>query len=133
MPQMADVTVKKADGTTDIVYNQVTPSGGDKSPAVWRCNADSTIPAHRTELRMTAGFNDKRTARRTEITGTAPYVVTDVNGKAVIAGRVNFNGDSVYADQSIPDAFVVEKITQYINFCSAPLIVACRTAGYAPV
>lgn len=39
MPQMANITVKKADGTTDVVYTALTPAGGDNSPARWSANA----------------------------------------------------------------------------------------------
>lgn len=36
MPTMANLTVKKYDGVTDIVYDALSASGGDGSPAVWR-------------------------------------------------------------------------------------------------
>lgn len=133
MPQMADVTVKKANGTSDSVYVAVTPSAGDKTPAVWRCVADSTIPAHRTEFRMVSGFNDKRTARRVSTSGSAPYVSNDASGRPQIVGRVNFSGSDIYVDQNVPDAFVADKTAEYVNFCASPLAKACYASGYAPV
>lgn len=133
MPNMADVTVKKSDGTTNSVYTQVSASAGDKTPAVWRCTADSVIPAHRTEIRMVSGWNDKRTARSVETSGSAPYVSNDASGRPQIMGRVNFNGGKVYVDQNVPDAFVADKTAEYVNFCASALAKACYASGYAPV
>lgn len=133
MPQMADVTVKKSDGTTDSVYVAKTASAGDKSAAVWSCVADSAIPAHRTEIRMTAGWNDKKTARRVETSGTAPYVSNDASGRPQIVGRVNFNGGTIYVDQNVPDTFVADKTAEYVNFCASTLAKASYASGYAPV
>lgn len=42
MPNMANITVKKADGTTDVVYTALTPSAGDKTSARWSLTASST-------------------------------------------------------------------------------------------
>lgn len=133
MPNMADVTVKKSDGTTDSVYTAVAASAGDKIPAVWRCTADSLIPAHRTEIRMVGGWNDKRTARSVEVSGSAPYVSNDASGRPQIMGRVNFNGGKVYVDQTVPDAFVADKTAEYANFMASSLAKACFASGYAPV
>lgn len=133
MPQMADVTVKKSDGTTNSVYVAVTPSAGDKTPAVWRCTADSAIPAHRTEFRVVAGYNDKRSARKVETSGSAPYVSNDASGRPQIVGRVNFNGGAIYVDQSIPDSFVADKVAEYVNFCASTLLKSAYASGYAPV
>ncbi|DAD50835.1 TPA_asm: coat protein [ssRNA phage SRR5466725_17] len=133
MPQMADVTVKKSDGTSNSVYVALTPSAGDKTPAVWRCNADSSIPAHRTEFRLVSGWNDKRNARRVETSGSAPYVSNDASGRPQIMGRVNFGGGAIYVDQNVPDAFVNDKVAEYANFCASPLVKASYASGYAPV
>jgi len=32
MPSMADITVKKNDGTTDVTYTAISAASGDKSP-----------------------------------------------------------------------------------------------------
>ena len=42
MPSMASITVKKYDGTTDIVFDALSASGGDNSPAVWRQDTGAT-------------------------------------------------------------------------------------------
>jgi hypothetical protein len=44
MPTMASITVKKADGTTDIVYDALAASGGDNSPAAWRQDTGAVAP-----------------------------------------------------------------------------------------
>lgn len=47
MPTMADITVKAANGTTDVVLKAKAPSFGDKSDAIWNIDASSTIRNHR--------------------------------------------------------------------------------------
>lgn len=43
MPTMANITVKKADGTTDIVFDAIAGSGGDTSAARWRQDTGNTV------------------------------------------------------------------------------------------
>jgi hypothetical protein len=53
MPALADITVKMADGTTNITYTGIVPSAGDKTPAVWRSNSVGGSIGQRPELRAT--------------------------------------------------------------------------------
>jgi transcriptional regulator of met regulon len=43
MPAMANITVKKADDTTDVIYVAISPSAGDKVPAIWQVTASQPI------------------------------------------------------------------------------------------
>lgn len=52
MPAMANLTVKKADGTTDIVWTALSPSAGDKVPAIWRSQTVGAAVAFRPEFRL---------------------------------------------------------------------------------
>ena len=36
MPQGSNITIKKDDTVTNIVYTFVVPSSGDATPAVWK-------------------------------------------------------------------------------------------------
>jgi len=54
MPSMANITVKKNDGTTDATYTALTPSAGDKVSAQWRNNSQSTIAANRAAYALKA-------------------------------------------------------------------------------
>lgn len=62
--QIADLTVKKANGTTDVVYVASQPSSGDGTPAVWREPTAGTAYAHAHELRLTAKTEGKNRVLR---------------------------------------------------------------------
>lgn len=36
MPTLANITIKKADGTTDVVYTAIAGAAGDNTPAMFR-------------------------------------------------------------------------------------------------
>lgn len=44
MPAISDITVKKADGTTDIVYGGLQGASGDGVDAIWRQDTGNTLP-----------------------------------------------------------------------------------------
>lgn len=84
MPTMAALSVKKADETTNITYDVLTPSPGDGGVAVWRqdTGAAAGMPVgQRATLTVGAGFNGPRTARRLTLTFKRPYSYIDANGK----------------------------------------------------
>jgi hypothetical protein len=131
MPQLANITVKKNDGTTDVVYTGVVPSAGDKSPAVWRSNSVGAAMAFRPEFRLTSQSNANRTLRRVEGTYTYPTTATDSAGKTVVADRgfINF---SAGVPQSMPDADVNEFVSQGLNLLVSTLVKDSVKTGYAP-
>lgn len=128
MPQMKNITVKKADGTTDVTFNAITASGGDSSPAVWRVDAADPIPKFRPTIKMVGAFNGPRTARTTRSDGVYPY--KDALGNEV--GRVMIE-TRVLAPMQVPDTFVKECVFQHTNFqCNVDVRESFYT-GYAPV
>lgn len=131
MPQMANITVKKNDGTTDIVYTAVVPSAGDKSPAVWRSNTIGTAPAHRPELRVTSQPNGQATARRIEGTLMYPQTVTGSDGKITVANKA-FLSFSALVPQSMTDADINEFVSQGANLVASTLMKDVVKSGYAP-
>lgn len=78
MPSMASITVKKFDGTTDIVYDALSASGGDSSPAVWRqdTGAAAGLPVGlRNLFKLLTKWNGPKTARQMTFEYVAPYAV----------------------------------------------------------
>lgn len=133
MPAMADITVKKNDGTTDAIYVAKTPSAGDSVPAVWRY--DAATPAYvglKPEYRMQTKWNGNRTARRAEITGVYASVVTDSTTTVQSSiGKIVFDV-SVAMPQSIPQADIDEAVSQFSNMINSTLVRSCLKAGFAP-
>lgn len=127
MPQMANITVKASNGTTDVVFTALTPSAGDKTPAVWRAEAASTIPANRPVVNCRSQWNGNRDARRIEFSGTFPYI--DANG--LVAAKVPMSFQMT-VPTAIPDATVSEAVAQLTNFISSSLARDSLKSGYSP-
>lgn len=129
MPQMADITVKKADGTTNIVYSALTPSSGDKSPAVWWAKAVSTIPKHRPMFSILTKDNGPRTARH--VSGVFKFPATSVVGGVetqMATVPISFEGT---LPTTIDAAVVKEAVYQFGNLLVAALVRAQLEEGYA--
>jgi hypothetical protein len=95
MPTFANITVKKADNTTDILWTGIQASGGDRSPAYWRSLTVGTMNLARPEFRVQARANGSGTARWVESFYTYPYVITGPDGKPYVADRFTFSGKGV--------------------------------------
>lgn len=130
MPQMANVTIKAANGSTDVVYVAKVPSAGDKTPARWSVDAANTVPAYRPQLEMVTRSNGPRNARIVEINLSYP-VTGVVNGNEVKLGSVPVK---VYATvpTNLPDTATKEPLYQIGNLLSSALIRASLETGYAP-
>lgn len=131
MPSMANITVKKHDGTTDIVWSNVTPSAGDRSPAVWKSNTVGTASSHRPEFRIVARDNGPGDARRVEGSGVYPQTVTGTDGKITVANKLPFNF-SFLVPKGMPDADVNEATSQFCHLMASALTKECARTGYAP-
>ena len=135
MPVMASITVKKFDGTTDIVYDALSASGGDGSPAVWRqdTGAIAALPVGLRKLfKLWTLWNGPKTARQMKYNFVAPYAVQDSTTTLYSAkDRVVFDG-IVTIPQGIPATEINEAIYQGLNLLAATLTKQSGAAGYAP-
>jgi len=134
MPSMASITVKKADGTTDIVYDAVAASGGESSPAVWRqdTGAAAGLPVGlRSLFKVSSKWNGPKTARQLSFEFSMPYAVQDSTTTLYSAkDRVVFTG-VLTLPQGIPSANLNE-VNQVLNLMASTLIKSSAQAGYAP-
>lgn len=134
MPAMASITVKKNDGTTDIVYDALSASGGDGSPAVWRqdTGAAAALPVGlRQTLKVWSTWNGPKTARQMKFNFVYPYAVQDSTTTLYSAkDRMVFDG-IITMPQAIPAA-TLNEIAQLHNLLAAALIKQAVQAGYAP-
>lgn len=130
MPSMANITVKKNDGTTDATYTAVVPSAGDKSPAVWRNNGMGTAPAHRTEYSMVSSWNGPRTARKVTVKYMYPITAVGTDGKTNVVDRA-WRTEEYIIPQTMPDADINEFVSQSANLGVSTLVKDCLKSGYA--
>lgn len=129
MPTMANITVKKADGTTDIIYTALAGSSGENVAAVWRQEDAGKPAALRPSLKFSAkaGANGRRAM---EMLHVRPITRT-VDGALVQVGThtVRVIGTVTFTDTQ---SEVNEAISQGINLADSALIVAAFQEGYAP-
>lgn len=134
MPAMASITVKKFDGTTDIVYDALSASGGDGSPAVWRqdTGAAAGLPVGlRPILKLTSTWNGPKTARQMKYNFVMPYAVQDsTTTKYSATDRIVADG-IITMPQGIPAANLNE-VYQLLNLLAATLVKQAVAAGYSP-
>jgi len=131
MPDMAAITVKKNDGTTDQVWTNVQASGGDRSPATWRNTSVGTAPTFHPEMNMTSRPNAEKTVRRVE--GTVDWKQS-AEGTDGITRKVNvalFKFD-VVLPQGMPSADLNEFASQATNLIASVLFKDSLKAGFAP-
>jgi hypothetical protein len=137
MPAMASLTVKKADETTNIVYDALVASPGDNGSALWRqdTGAVAGLPVGmRATLTMSTTWNGPRTARRAVITYKRPYPVLNSS-----TGRYESVDAAVMRleftmPQGLPATEANESAYQAMNCIglASGLIKQCLAAGYAP-
>lgn len=134
MPTMASITVKKNDGTTDIVYDALSGSGGDSSPAAWRqdTGAPAALPVGlRSTLKVMSKDNGPKTARQLRVNYAMPYAVQDSTTTLYSAkDKVVFEGIFTLP-LAIPASVTDEAVAQLCNLMASDLVKAMARSGYA--
>lgn len=132
MPVMADLSVKKADGTTAVVYNALAPSSGDKTPAQFRQEAASTVAANRPTFTVSSKGSANGKARIVEYVFLYPATYTDSStGITSVLAQVKANGSFIFS-KDVPDSVISEAAAQFGNILSNVTIQATLKSGYAP-
>ena len=133
MPTMANITVKKADGTTDVVYTAIQPAGGDGLEALWRVEAIGSIAGNRPVFSLKSKSTQDKRARVVDFSLIYPEIVTNAStGVASVRTRATFRG-SIIVSLDAADVTNQECAAQAANLLKSVLIQSCLTAGFAPV
>ncbi len=135
MPTMASITVKKFDGTTDIVFDAISASGGDSSPAVWRqdTGAAAGLPVGlRSLFKLFQSWNGPKTARVLRGQLRFPYAVQDTTTTLYSAKDTLPIEVTVTVPQALPATQINEAVYQAMNLMASTLVKQSLAAGYAP-
>jgi len=135
MPSQVAITVKKADGTTDIVYDALSSSGGDGSPAVYRqdTGAPAGLPVGlRPVLKLTTTSNGPKTARQMRINYASPYAVQDSTTTLYSAKDRVVVDAIITVPQGMPSAAINEAVYQFCNLVASNQVKQAASSGYAP-
>lgn len=132
MATATNLTVKKHDGTTDVVYTVVSGAPGDKLPAIWRNEAFSPIAGNRPVFTIASkAVQNGKNARVVEAKLQYPELFTN-STTGVTAVRLKDVASAAFTiDLDGADALHQETVAQFLNLCKA--LTASITAGYAPV
>jgi len=129
---MANITVKKADGTTDVVYTAATPSAGDRSPAIWTANAFSGVQGWRPRFEFLTQNNGAGTIRQARFKFSFPSLYTDANtGLQKLLKTVGFDGIA-YLPKEMTTTEWKEAWAQLGNLLASSLVRSGIEEGYAP-
>lgn len=132
MPSMANITVKAANGTTDVIYTALAPSSGDGVAAVWRNDALGTASAFKTQFSVWSKFNGPKTVRRISGEFIYPQTATDsTTGITSVVNRVPVTF-SFGLPQAVPQTIIDEVAHQLGNLLTSTLIRDVVKTGYAP-
>lgn len=131
MPTMANITVKKADGTTDVVYTATQASSGDGSPALWVSLTHSAVRAMRALVKVVARDNGPKDARKVEVQYRYP-VIRVVGGVDTVVATVPVSIVTTVAN-ILTEAEINEAISQGLNLANSALVKACMKDGYSAV
>lgn len=129
MPNLANIVIKKADGTTDATYVAVQGASGT-SPAIFRNTAVGTTILGMPSMTVTARDNGPRNARRVDVNFSWPHLqVTD--GVEKVIGRTSGTA-SFAAPLNQTPALIKEQAFQFGNLLGSLLIKQSFEEGSAP-
>lgn len=131
MPNMADIVVKKYDGTTDVTFAKLTPSAGDKSPAVWRQPVVSGIPNAAPVCTITSKSSVNKQVRIVEGEVLYPITVTNsTTGVTTVVDRDKFTF-SFQLKTNYAQAWHDEAAAQSVNVLASTLVREILKSGYS--
>lgn len=128
---MADIVVKKFDGTTDVTFAKLTPSAGDKSPAVWRQSVASGIPNAAPVCTVTSKSSVNKQVRIVE--GEILFPITATNsttGVTTVVDRDKFTF-SFQLKANYAQTWHDEAATQAANVVASALMREILREGYS--
>lgn len=129
MPALANMTVKKNDGATDVTYTGISPASGDGSPAVWRNESVGVAANHRPEYRLSSKDGKSGSARIVRSTYVYPQIATNTTTtltSVVTSAKCTTEWE---LPKGMSQADINEFAAQLANLHDHALIVSCVQAG----
>lgn len=131
MPTLSNITVKKYDNTTDVVYTAVASAASDGVAAEYQNQTGFAIPSNRPTLKLSTRANGKGTSRRASASFVWPLTTVDLSGKTVRSGSVN--GEfSMILPQDVDQTVVREAHQQFAKLLASSALKDVLDTGFAP-
>lgn len=126
---MTNLTIKKSDGTTDILWTNVVTSSGDRSPSIYRSNTVGGNLSVRPELRVTSRDSGDNLTRR--MTGDFYYPESAmVDGREQVINKL-VGSITIALPKAMAVAVTDEAVSQFINLLSNGSMRTAFKSGYA--
>ena len=135
MPTAANITVKKNDGTTDVVYTSVQPAGGPGVPAVWKNQTVGTSIGQQPELRCSSKESKSAGVNFSDVRLSYKYprsVMNSTTGEITLSE--GFSGTaSIRINQVMLTTDLNEAAAQFGNLMASALIKSVLQSGRSPI
>lgn len=135
MPTAANITVKKNDGTTDVVYTSVQPAGGPGVPAVWKNQTVGTSIGQQPELRCSSKESKSAGVNFSDVRFSYKYprsVSNSTTGEITLTEGFAATG-SVRINQVMLTADLNEAAAQFGNLMASALVKSVMQSGRSPI
>lgn len=115
MSAQSNLTVKKNDGTTDILWSAISPSAGTGVPAVWKSLTVGTADDHHPEFRLSSSVS--KDGKSTKMRGTFMYPSLSTDSTTGLTTVVRNAKGFIDWDmpRGMPDAEINEFAQQFVN------------------
>lgn len=133
MPTLADLTVKKADNTTDVIYKGVSPASGEGVPAVWKNQTVGTTPGQQPELRIASRARSKKGVPYRLWSGSYKYpkAVSNVStGELTLSDGVTVTF-AVDSNQTMSSVESKEAVYQCFHLLALAVMKQAAADGYS--
>jgi len=132
MPNLADLIIKKADGTTDVTWSGIVASAGDRVASRHASKSVSTVPAFQPQMSIKTEANPTNSTRRVHVNIVYPYTVTDSTTTLISkVGQCSYRGEWTIP-QDLPQSTVDEFAAQVANLVDTTLVVDVVKTQTAP-
>jgi len=132
MTVMANIVVKKNDGTTDITWSAMTPSAGNNVPAIWRSQSVGGSAGFRPEFRLTSKDGGDGKTRVLRGTISYPQLATDTTTSLVQVPNRASADINWRLPAEMPATDINEFASQFANLIASVLIKDSVKEGFAP-
>lgn len=131
MAALANYTLKKNDGTTDILWTGIQPSSGDGTPAIWKSQTVGNAPAHQPEMRLFGREGNNGGSRVLRLTAFYPSLSTNsTTGLTTAYTRNRFVGEWTL-DKNSPQTDIDEFVSQLAYMLNGTGFKAYIKSGYS--
>lgn len=131
MATIADITVKKADGTTNVVWAALNGAAAN-SPAQWRNTSATGSMGQQPLFSLSGKWNAKSDVRRLDGKITYPSVYTETTTSLTKVRSAPALTFSIAVPQDIATADLNEFAAQATNLLASALIQSSIKSGFAP-